>query len=225
MESADEFGPVIHVCVSVIRSLPCLTATAHGFAETQCTMHWCSSLSDNRAGGPGTGLLPHAPDWPRLPGLLLGGGKQKHFVLLYSVLLSWTVNATKVSHFLLQYFKAYCFWHCLLIWVEVANFIFYCDVGLRLVVEVLWQMRVTEAQMGTSAATLALCKCQCWHAWNTEEAPRCVLAFGLFSQRLWCLYNCSLSALLTLLNLPIWKLKKSPPESPSGNVVTHELNR
>lgn len=73
-------------------------------------MHWCSSLSDSRVGGPETGVLPCPPiplAWPRLPGLLLGGGKKKHLcspVLL--VLLSWTVNTMEVSNFLLQCLKA-----------------------------------------------------------------------------------------------------------------------
>ena len=128
---------------------------------------------------------PLSPGWPWLPGLLLGGGKKKHLCSpVLSVLLSWTVTTTKVSNFLLHYFKGYCFWHCLLIWMKVANFIFFSVTCLRLVVEVVWQTRVTEAQMGTSATTLALCKCQCWHAGNTGDAPRCVSAFGLFSQRL-----------------------------------------
>ena len=192
-------------------------------------MHWCSSLSDSRVGGSETGVLPCPPiplAWPRLPGFLLGGGKKKHLcspVLL--VLLSWTVNTMEVSNFLLQCLKAYCFWHCLLIWVEVAYFIFYCGICLRLVVEVVWQTGVIKAQTGTSVTTLALCKCQCWHAGNTGVASRCVSGFGLFSQRFWCIYHCSSSSLLTLLNVQIWKLKKSPPERPSGNMVTHQLNR
>lgn len=32
MKSANEFGPIVYMCVSVIRSLPHLTATAHELA-------------------------------------------------------------------------------------------------------------------------------------------------------------------------------------------------
>lgn len=119
-----------------------------------------------------------APGWPRLPGLLA-------CCSVLPALLSWTVSTTKVRGFLLQYFKAYSFWCCLFVWVEVANFIFYCDICLCWVVEVVWQTRVTEARMGTSATTLALHKCQCWHTGNVCQP-------GVsYPQRLWCVYHCS----------------------------------
>lgn len=175
-------------------------------------MPWCT-LGDSRAGGPGTGLLPCPPGWPTLPGLLGGCS------LVLPALLSWTVSTTKLSGFLLQYFKAYCFWRCLLVWVKVANFIFYCDECLCWVVEVVWQTRVTEAQMGTSATALALCKCQCWHTGNVCQPG------VAFPQRLWCVCHCSSSLLLTLFFSFHIYIFKSPPESPSGNMVTHQWNR
>lgn len=147
----------------------CLNTMGHALVHT----------GGQQSGGPGTGLLPCPPGWPRLPGLLACCSP------VLPALLSWTVSTTKVRGFLLQYFKAYCFWCCLFVWVEVANFIFYCDICLCWVVEVVWQPRVTEAQMGTSATTLALHQCQCWHTGNVCQP-------GVsYPQRLWCVYHCS----------------------------------
>lgn len=179
----------------------------------QCTVHWCSSLSDGRAGGPETGLLPRPPcppGWPRRPGLPLGGGKKETLRSpVLSVLLSWTVNTTKVIFCCSvseRIVSDIAYWSE---WKLQVSF-FYCDICLCLVVEVVWQTRVTEAQLGISAATLALCKCQRWHTGNTGEAPRCVSAFGLFSQSLWCVRHCSSSSLLYTFQHINMKAKEPP---------------